>query len=217
MTRSPRLVSFLLPILLTAAAGCGDDGAQDRQARQAVPGPPAGEPAAPTVQDETQGPQRERGLRRYPDAGFAVAWPTACSQLMERQNQPADPDAPGSFLQFSYTCDDPRFEGRGCAVYAMRDVRTAEGGPANPAWVVDKVEDVLREFGVRAERQRPVSWGAIEGVEVQAVRPGEPGEVWVRGLLTGPDVYILAAWNQKGGCFDDLEMQRFFASFRLLA
>ena len=211
------LVPFLLPLLIGAVAGCGDDGGQTRRGGDAHPGTAAGRPVARADRGETTGLQPTRGLREHGEAGFAVAWPAACAQLMERQDQPADPDEPGLFRQFSYTCDDPEFEGRGCAVYAMRNVRTADGGPPDPSWVVDKVEDVLREFGVRAERQRPLSRGAVEGVEVQAVRPGEPGEVWVRGLLTGPDVYILVAWNRKGGCFDDIEMQEFFASFRLLA
>ena len=65
-----------------------------------------------------------------------------------------------------------------------------------------------------------VTWivaDGVEGVEVHGAEPAGPGEVWLRGLLRDQDVYLLLAWNRRGGLFDDPEMADFFASFRLEA
>ena len=43
---------------------------------------------------------------------------------------------------------------------------------------------------------------------------GGAGEVWIRGLLQGDDIFLLMAWNQAGGLFQDPEIAGFFASFR---
>jgi hypothetical protein len=82
--------------------------------------------------------------------------------------------------------------------------------------VVRQVEKALEHYGVRAQRQRPLEAPGIEGVEVQAVQPAGKGEVWVRGLLAGPKIYVLTAWNSNGGLFEDPEIADFFASFQLI-
>ena len=42
----------------------------------------------------------------------------------------------------------------------------------------------------------------------------EPGEVWIRGLLIDGDIYILTAWNNQGGVWDNPDYITFFNSFQ---
>ena len=146
-------------------------------------------------------------------AGFEIYWPSGCGKLRVGEPDAVDPDATQEYL---YTCDRFKQPGTGCSVYVLQNGRDENGGPPSPAMVVNNVESVLTHYAVRPERQRPLTAAGMEGVEVQAVEPAGRGEVWVRGLLAGTHMYILTAWNNEGGVFEDEEVKNFFASFRLI-
>ncbi len=152
-------------------------------------------------------------LAAHSAAGFEVYWPTGCGQLRTGEPEVVDPTAR---QEFHYACDRFNKEGRGCSVYVIQNAQDENGGPPTPAMVVHHVTEVLKHYGVRPERQRPLQAPGFEGVEVQAVQPASKGEVWVRGLLAGPNVYVLTAWSNDGGLFADTETKDFFASFRLI-
>ena len=49
---------------------------------------------------------------------------------------------------------------------------------------------------------------------VQSGEVGGSGEVWIRGLLVDGDIYILAAWNRRGGVWGNPDYIAFFNSFQ---
>jgi hypothetical protein len=211
---------------LLAVSACGDGGRNDTAAtrvEQARPGParaarPAGEAMATSQLDSTLAAQgirlNEAGrLSTHSAAGFEVYWPSGCGRLRTGEPEVVDP---GATQEFQYACDRFDVKGRGCSVYVLQNGKDENGGPPSPTMVVGQVEKVLEHYGVRPQRQRPLESPGIEGVEVQAVEPAGKGEVWVRGLLAGPNVYLLTAWNTEGGLFEDPEALDFFASFRLI-
>jgi hypothetical protein len=152
-------------------------------------------------------------LATHAAAGFEVYWPSGCGQLQSGEPDVVDPTAR---QEFHYACDRFEKKGRGCSIYVLQNGEDEGGGPPTPPMVVRQVEQILTHYGVRAERQRPLEAPGMEGVEVQALRPSGKGEVWVRGLLVGPSIYVLTAWSTEGGLFDDTEIRDFFASFRLI-
>jgi hypothetical protein len=213
-------------LALLAAGACGNGGRNDAPVERTERPLPAPVREKPRTVDQTRATQLDsaltaQGLRlneaghpaTYAAAGFEVFWPSGCGQL--RTGEPGvlyD----GARQEFRYACDRFKQDGHGCSVYVVQNGRDEGGGPPSPTMVVHMVEEALTQYSVRAERQRPLKAAGIEGVEVHAVQPGGPGEVWVRGLLAGPTIYVLTAWNTQGGLFDDAEIQDFFASFRLV-
>jgi hypothetical protein len=213
-------------LVLLALGACGDGGRNDAPVERAERPLPAPNRDLPPTADQARATQLDsalaaQGLRlneaghqaSYAAAGFEVFWPSGCGQL--RTGEPTVLHD-GTRQEFRYACDRNQKVGHGCAVYVVQNGKDESGGPPSPPMVVHMVEDALRQYAVRAERQRPLTLAGIEGVEVQAVQPGGPGEVWVRGLLAGPTIYVLTAWNVDGGLFDDVEIRDFFASFRLV-
>ena len=53
----------------------------------------------------------------------------------------------------------------------------------------------------------------FEGLDLLAVDERNVGQVWLRGVLSEGDIYVLAAWKLAGGLFDDPDYQEFFNSF----
>jgi hypothetical protein len=215
-------------LVLIAIGACGDGGRGGTNADQAESSPPVPVPVPSSrpQRDETMVSQLDSALAaqgihineagrvaRHPAAGFEVYWPSGCGRLRTGEPEIVDPDRQ---QEFQYACDRFDQQGRGCSVYVLQNGRDENGGPPSPTMVVKHVEAVLEHYGVRAQRQRPLDAAGIEGVEVQAVQPAGKGEVWVRGLLVGPSVYVLTAWNTEGELFDDPEAIDFFASFRLV-
>lgn len=207
--------------LLFAAGACGDSGRQDTAAAPAATPRPAPAGGDATMSSQLDSALAAQGIRlneagrlaTHSAAGFEVYWPSGCARLRTGEPEVVDPTAR---QEFQYACDRFNEQGRGCSVYVLQNGQDENGGPPSPPMVVHHIEEVLKHYGVRAERQRPLEAKGIEGVEVQAVQPAGKGEVWVRGLLAGPNVYVLTAWNTAGGLFDDTEVQDFFASFRLI-
>lgn len=214
------LGATVVALLLTAGCkGEGPKGQPPVDTRFRAAAAPTDRAAAMTAQFDSA--LAEQGIRldntghlvTQAAAGFEIYWPSGCGQLRAGEPDVVDPDATQEFI---YSCDRFKKLGTGCSVYVLQNGRTEDGGPPSPAMVVERVEDFLTRYEVRAERQRPLSAPGIEGVDVQAVEPAGRGEVWVRGLLAGTHVYILAAWNKEGGLFEDAEVRDFFASFRLI-
>jgi hypothetical protein len=222
--RAGVLTTALLALL--AAGACGDGGRNGTAAKSA--GQPSAAPAreARPASNEAvvsrldstlaaQGVQLDEAgrLSTHSAAGFEVYWPSGCGRLVTGEPEIVDPEV---LQEFRYACDRFNVKGRGCSIYVLQNGKDENGGPPSPPMVIRQVEAVLEQFGVRPERQRPLESPGMEGVEVQAVEPAGKGEVWVRGLLAGSSVYLLAAWNTDGGLFEDPEAQDFFASFRLI-
>ncbi len=197
-----------LAALLAGMSGCGEG---ERPARQeatvdtttAVVDTVA---AASGMQLKTEGFERQ-----HAEAGFQVYWPSGCGKISEKSSNGATERAAQEFI---YTCDRDGAPGRGVLVRCLRQAHDADGFAANPRTVVAMIERQLRKTGVQTQRQRPLKADGIEGVEVQATEPEGAGQVWIRGFLVGGDIYILEAWNQAGGLFEDPEVTDFFWSFQ---
>jgi len=165
--------------------------------------------STPTLADQNL--SDDGHVRSHTGAGFSICWPGGCGQLRESLSEGATDDAAKEQI---YTCEHS--SGVGFSVRHYHRAQTSDGLPASPVFVVDLVEHQMKRYGVRPERQRPLEGGAIQGVEVQGVDPAGSGEVWIRGLLVGTDVYILKAWSDRGGLFENVEAADFFHSFQLL-
>jgi len=209
-----RLLLAILALGMIGLVGCGKD--KQTQSTQAAPAGSGGSFVSQAAGDSTgQDLNVSRGAytKSYPAAGFEIYWPSGCGIIGSRE--PED-KGDGKERDFSFTCDRNNEKGYGYGVYAALNARRADGSPPDPRLVVSRVQMVLQNYGVEVQRQRTLKSNGIEGVEVQATEPEGPGEVWVRGLLSGPNFYILSAWNKDGQLFDDPEAKSFFASFRLV-
>lgn len=150
------------------------------------------------------------------EGDFEVVFPGGCAKIRTR--------IPNSFRDDDQKvvhafCDRDGREGEGCSVTAWLNVRTPAGGPPRPTNVIDRIQQMLNQFGVQASRQKPIryetEYGAlIEGVDVLADNPDGSGQVWVRGLLVEGDIYLLTAWRAAGPLAEDQDFIAFFGSFR---
>ena len=150
---------------------------------------------------------------------FRVTWPGGCGKLRRRFNEP-DPEADPftAVMLYHVSCDRYGKEGAGCSVASVFNQLSTDGDMAGPAEVVALIESSLKRFGVQVVQQTPITkefpdGSKIEGLDVRAMGKDKVGEVWLRGLLSNGDIYLLAAWNLAGGVWDDPEYQAFFASF----
>ncbi len=197
--------------VLVGPGGCRRESSRSDAGRpQATRFAPPVVAAGDTIRQDAQ-PITEGYEQTYPDAGFHVYWPSGCTRIVTRE---PDEWHLGDEQQASYTCERGGVQDRGCSIFAYRNAHASDGSAPDPTMVVARVENVLKSFGAEVVRQRPFSAGGIQGVEVQAEERSGDGQVWVRGVLAGPDIFILAAWNKHGGLFDDTEIRDFFASFR---
>ncbi|MFO7655239.1 MAG: hypothetical protein R6X25_15675 [Candidatus Krumholzibacteriia bacterium] len=155
------------------------------------------------------------------EGGFAVIFPTGCSRLRTRvpEGAPSMDEFPGRQpTMLEVLCRRHGSTREVAWVAGMYNETTERGTPPDPPMVVRQLQATLERYSVRVEEQRVVGRGPLEGVEVKARRPGpDHGELWLRGVLAGPHFYVLAAWKEQGGLFDDPEYARFFSSFRILA
>lgn len=148
----------------------------------------------------------------HEEAGFRVFWPAGYGEV---QVQDSGERTTYAAREFIYTIESGGRHGSGYSVRVMRHARGRGERAPDARRVVQHIEMTLKRFQVRTARQRPLEQGAVQGVEVQAIQPGGPGEVWMRGLLVGTDIYLLLAWDREGGVFEDPAAEAFFASFRL--
>ena len=97
---------------------------------------------------------------------------------------------------------------------AARNLDAAAGA----ALVLDHLRKVLEGYGVSPAAQTPLrrdfgEHGVVEGLEIVAHPGGGAGDVRVRGLIHGDDIYVLTAWKASGGMDRDAEYADFFQSF----
>ncbi len=153
---------------------------------------------------------------------FQVMMPGGCAKIHQRLNgddqNPVDEDSPEAVRVLVVSCDRFDRKGEGCSVTTIFHLTDGVGGDPGPDQVLQQVRKVIEQFGVRIEKQSPVAkefpdGRKVEGIDVRAVQPGSSGQLWVRGLLSGPDIYLLTAWNMQGGLWETREYQDFFNSF----
>ncbi len=161
-------------------------------------------PAMPEV-------KKDGYLRTLDEAGFTVFWPSGCGGLKEQTSSGSTRRAKREFI---YTCDRDGAMGAGVSIRVFRDAHDPDGAPPTAEMVAEMVKVQLQKSGTSVIRQRHLQADGIEGVDVQAGEPDGAGEVWMRGLLSGSDVFILMAFDKSGGLFTDPEFVNFFASFR---
>jgi len=203
------LATMLLTSLLLV--GCGNDQEVEGSAKASrdTGQASAAQDSTPTLADQNL--TDDGHVRSHASAGFSIYWPGGCGQLLESSSEGATDNAAKEQI---YTCEHST--GIGFSVRHYHRAQTRDGLPASPVFVVDLVEHQMKRYGVRPDRQRPLEGGAIQGVEVHGVDPAGSGEVWIRGLLVGTEVYILKAWSNQGGLFENVEAADFFHSFQLL-
>jgi hypothetical protein len=149
----------------------------------------------------------------YQEAGFAIVWPSGCAEVAE---QVSDGPTQRAAREFFYSCSHEQDRRHGVSVLRLQRAQAERGQAPHPRFVVELIEQHLALFAVRIVRQRPLQLEGMEGVDVHATEPMGLGEVWVRGLLIGTDVFVLMAWNRAGGLFEDAEIQQFIDSLELI-
>lgn len=153
---------------------------------------------------------------------FQIIFPSGCGKIVTRYNEP---DLYGGedwddIVQVTFAfCDRFQKTGEGCSVSATFNMHGKDGSMAGAQHVVARVQNALKEYGAQVVDQKALKREfdngiQVEGVEVRAQSPEGPGEVWVRGLLVDGDIYILVAWNNKGGLWDNPDYLTFFNSFQ---
>ena len=192
----------------------------------AVASDPAREKVDSPAQDDPSGIPEELSqdpvLFSNENGDFQILFPGGCGKIVTRANEP---DLFGGeqwqdIIQVSHAyCDRFQEKGEGCSVTAVFNVQGEDELMAGPEHVISRVEGVLSEFGANVVSQKAIKkdFGngiVVEGVEVMAKPEKGPGEVWVRGLLTDGDIYILAAWNKRGGLWGNPDYVSFFSSFQ---
>jgi len=180
------------------------------------------QPEAPADDQNIAEPNTQPVRVNSVDGAFQVVFPIGCSKLVQRYNEPAvgeDVDADKVVSVYHYSCDRYGEKGAGCWVTATLGLRGADGEPAGAAEVVAEVRKVLEGFKAVLVNQQPISkdlgedYGKVEGMDVLARAPRGDGQIWIRGLLYYSDIYVLVAWNESGGLWQDPDYQAFFASF----
>ncbi len=116
-------------------------------------------------------------------------------------------------------CDRNQQKGEGCSVSSFFNVTGENGGAPGPSQVIERVVRFLETMKVAINHEMPVrkelpDGTVIEGIEVLASDPSGVGQAWVRGLLYEGDIYVIAAWKNKGQLWDDPDFQNFFNSFQ---
>lgn len=201
-----KLLGKLLLVAVLIVVGVGPAQAEDRI--KSVTG----------TEENPLTPQNKPFQYTNEDGNFRVTWPSGCSSLNARTRADEDLEDPNPEYPVMVFCDRNGEKGEGCSVTAIINAHSAEGGPAGPAEVVNRMQNLLREFGAEIKRQAPLQkdFGnglMVEGLDVQAAQAGGAGQVWLRGLLVEGDIYILSAWDLGGNLWSNPEYANFFNSF----
>lgn len=154
------------------------------------------------------------------EGDFSVLFPSGCGDIHERVKDPQSGEEFKHIIQLTAGayCERNGAEGEGCSVAAYIDTEPEIGRPANPAFVLDRVQEALQKYSAEILFQKPyrieVPDGPLMvGVDVLASDADKKGQVWVRGLLVEGDVYVLIAWRAHGELAVDPEIVNFFESF----
>jgi hypothetical protein len=157
----------------------------------------------------------------YPsiEGQFRVTFPTGCSRLETKMNTAADGSANVDVRLVFVTCQRADTKEEGCQVSANLGVARGLKGRAATDLVLATAGKYLEKYTVVPERQTPVrrdfgAHGVVEGIDILAHPTSGQGDVWIRGMLRGDDIYFLVAWKAAGGMLDDPEYAVFFQSFQ---
>lgn len=150
---------------------------------------------------------------------FRVTFPSGCARLLTRINKSDDDSAKVDVRLVFVTCNRANAEEEGCQVSARLGVARGQKGKAAADLVLAAVRKLLDGYGVVPAHQTPVrrdfgAQGVFEGIDIQAHPESGKGDVWIRGLVRGDDMYFLLAWKAAGGMLDDPEYAAFFQSFQ---
>lgn len=216
MKRRPGSLPLLVPALCAALAAPPALAALPKPAVPAVPGG-----SSQTTLDQLPDSVNPISYASV-DGQFSTTFPTGCARVHTRQNTPVGGDAAAEAVDVRVvfaTCERHGRQEEGCLVNARLGALGDLQGQAAADRVRLVVRELLADYGVTPFRQVPVSrdfgpHGRVEGIDVHARRPAGEGEVWVRGLMRGPDMYFLLAWREDGGLFADPEYAVFFNEFR---
>jgi len=157
----------------------------------------------------------------YPsiEGQFRVTFPTGCARLQTKMNTAADGSANVDVRLVFVTCQRADTKEEGCQVSASLGAARGLKGQAATDLVTATVQKYLDKYTVIPERQTPVrrdfgAHGVVEGIDIKAHPTSGKGDVWIRGMLRGDDIYFLVAWKAAGGMLDDPEYAVFFQSFQ---
>ncbi|MBK8164525.1 MAG: hypothetical protein IPK64_01025 [bacterium] len=187
-------------------------------------------PITPTVPGGTS---RQANLEQLPDSlnpisysspegRFQTTFPTGCARLHTKQNAPVGGSDSGGVEGVSLvfaTCERHGNKDEGCLVNARLGTLADAEGQVAADRVLKVIGELMANYGVAPTRQIPISrdfgpHGKVEGLDVHAHAVSGAGDVWIRGLMRGQDMYFLVAWKAAGGLFDDPEYAVFFNDFR---
>jgi hypothetical protein len=181
----------------------------------AVPGGPAGAKQRLNDMPDSMNPID------YPssEGQFRVTFPTGCARLQTKMNTADDGSANVDVRLVFVTCERADTKEEGCQVSANLGAARGLKGKAATDLVLATARKYLDKYTVVPARQTPVrrdfgAHGVVEGIDIQAHPESGTGDVWIRGLLRGDDIYFLVAWKSAGGLLDDPEYGVFFQSFQ---
>lgn len=154
-----------------------------------------------------------------PEGEFSVTFPAGCAQLYTKMNGKPGESVAADVRLVIVNCERDRANHEGCQVHARLGVARELTGQAATDLVLADVRKLMDAYGVVPGRQRPLhadfgAHGVVEGIEVMAHQQSGAGEVWIRGLLRGDDVYVQLAWKANGSLTEDPAYGVFFESFR---
>ncbi len=181
--------------------------------------PVAPPPAGTTSKFDDLPDSRNPIAYKSTEGQFSTTFPTGCARLHTRTNQ-AGEDSPRTDIYVAFvTCERAGATGEGCLVNVRRGVAGGLTAKAASDSVMNEIRELLAAYSVVPARQTPLrrdfgKHGTVEGLDVQAHPQSGTGDVWIRGLLRGDDMYFLVAWKTAGGLFDDPEYALFFDAFR---
>ena len=152
------------------------------------------------------------------DGKFRITFPTGCGRVLTKMNMAEDGSANVDVRLVFVTCERANAKNEGFQVNARLGAARGLKGKAATDSVLASVRRLLDGYGVVPGRQTAIrrdfgALGVFEGIDIQAHRESGAGDVWIRGLLRGDDIYFLVAWKAAGGMLDDPEYAVFFQSF----
>ncbi len=152
---------------------------------------------------------------------FRVTFPSGCGKTVTRIPAEDAPDEGGvAAVRVVFTfCDRYQEKGEGCSVASYFNVTGVDGGYPGPDQVVSRVKKMLESMNLEISNQSPLSKNLpdgtiIEGLDLYAADANGVGQAWLRGLLYEGDIYIMSAWKDTGGLWNNPEYITFFNSFQ---